>query len=118
MNKKNTTQFTAIYNRFLGKITDDMYVELTPKETLRDLRTILFDALPGFEFPRINLYDFTIEEITKPETEVTDDDFIIGVLWDDVIEPDDREPPLVVVENSRFNSALTTEEINIIALLM
>ena len=95
-----------------------MYVELTPKETLRDLRTILFDALPGFEFPRINLYDFTIEEITKPETEVTDDDFIIGVLWDDVIEPNDREPPLVVVENSRFNSALTTEEINIIALLM
>ena len=24
------TQFSAVYNRFLAKITDDMYVELTP----------------------------------------------------------------------------------------
>jgi hypothetical protein len=31
------TSFTAIYDRFLGKITDDMYVELTPQDTLRDL---------------------------------------------------------------------------------
>ena len=67
-----------------------MYAELTPKETLRDLRSILFDALPGFEFPRVNLYDFTINEIIKPEDQVTDDDFIIGVLWDDTLEPSDH----------------------------
>ena len=30
------TQFTTVYNRFLGKITDDMYLELTPEDTIRD----------------------------------------------------------------------------------
>ncbi|MBQ9657360.1 MAG: hypothetical protein IJV31_01160 [Clostridia bacterium] len=34
---KKTTSFTAVYERFLGKITDDMYVELTPEDTVRDL---------------------------------------------------------------------------------
>jgi hypothetical protein len=54
------TLFTDIYNRFLGKITDDMYVELTPQDTIRDLRNLLINAIPGFEFPRQNLYDYTI----------------------------------------------------------
>jgi hypothetical protein len=26
----NITLFASVYNRFLGKITDDMYMELTP----------------------------------------------------------------------------------------
>ena len=34
---KKTTSFTTVYERFLGKITDDMYVELTPEDTVRDL---------------------------------------------------------------------------------
>ena len=46
------TNFTDVYNRFLGKITDDMYVELTPEDTIKDLRAMLIDALPHFEFPR------------------------------------------------------------------
>jgi hypothetical protein len=54
------TSFVTIYNRFLGKITDDMYVELTPQDTVRDLRNLLIDAIPGFEFPRCNLYDYKI----------------------------------------------------------
>ena len=61
------TPFTTIYNRFLGKITDDMYMELTPQDTLRDLSNILIQSLPAFEFPRFNLYDYTIE--TKSITE-------------------------------------------------
>jgi hypothetical protein len=55
------TPFTDVYNRFLGKITDDMYVELTPQDTIKDLRVMLIDALPGFEFPRCNLYDYNID---------------------------------------------------------
>jgi len=55
------TQFTEIYNRFLGKITDDMYVELTPEDTIKDLRNMLIDAIPGFEFPRKNLGDYHID---------------------------------------------------------
>jgi hypothetical protein len=56
-----TTQFSDVYNRFLGTITDDLYVELTPEDTLRDLQNLLINALPGFEFPRKNLYDYVIQ---------------------------------------------------------
>jgi len=55
------TPFTIIYNSFLGKVTDDMYLEITPEETLRDLQKILLDALPGFEFPRFSLYNYTLQ---------------------------------------------------------
>lgn len=56
------TQFAIIYNRFLGKITDDMYVELTPEDTIRDLRNLILDAIPNFEFPRVNLYNYELRE--------------------------------------------------------
>ena len=113
------TQFTDIYNRFLGKITDDMYVELTPEDTIKDLRNLLNDALPGFEFPRVNLFDYNIDAIIKPEDEVTPDEFIIGILWDNTLDEDDMgKAPLVMVEGSVFAADLTSEEINILAILM
>ena len=115
------TQFTEVYNRFLGKITDDMYVELTPQDTIRDLRNLLIDAIPGFEFPRHNLYDYSIKSEIKFEDEVDKDDFIIGILWDDLSDDDDNnidKPPRLVIENSKFAATLTSEEINILAILM
>lgn len=113
------TNFTDVYNRFLGKITDDMYLELTPQDTIKDLRNLLINALPGFEFPRVNLYDYNILEEIKPEDEVQEDEMIIGLLWDDTIEDDDLgKAPLVVVEKSTFSGDLNSEEINILAILM
>ena len=114
------TQFTEVYNRFLGKITDDMYVELTPQDTIRDLRNLLIDAIPGFEFPRHNLYDYVIETEIKHEDEVLTTDFIIGMLWDDLSDDDNNidKPPRLVIENSKFAATLTSEEINILAILM
>ena len=113
------TQFTEIYNRFLGKITDDMYVELTPEDTIKDLRNLLIDAIPGFEFPRKRLSDYMIDQEIKPEDEVVDGEFIIGLLWDDTIEDDDMgKAPLVLVEKSVFTADLNSEEINILAILM
>lgn len=75
------TQFSEIYDRFFGKITDDMYAEWTKEETEADLLNILLDAIPGFEFPRFPLYDYNTE---------------VG----------------------QFTAHLTSEEINILALLM
>lgn len=109
------TKFSAVYNRFLGQITDDLYLELTPEDTLKDLQNLLINAIPGFEFPRVNLYDYTIEVNEIAETEVTEDDFIIGTVWGDL---NTLEAPNVVVDKSRFNIELSAEEINILALLM
>lgn len=86
------TPFTAVYNRFLDKITDDLYMELTPQDTLRDVQSLLVGIIPNFEFPRVNLYDYTKSEISITKNGVTD--------------------------NSTFNIDLTEEEINILSILM
>jgi hypothetical protein len=75
------TTFEEIYDRFFGKITDDQYMEWSEEDTRKDLKNILMDAIPGFEFPRFPLYDY-------------DSDLEV------------------------FNSPLTSEEVNILALLM
>jgi hypothetical protein len=107
------TQFSAVYNRFLGQITDDLYLELTPEDTIKDLQNILLNALPGFEFPRFNQYDYVIEINEVEESLVTSEDFIIGE-----VEGDSADAPKLLVDKSRFNTELTPEEINILALLM
>lgn len=112
------TPFTEVYNRFLGKITDDMYVELTPQDTIRDLRNMLINAIPGFEFPRCDLYTYTLESEVKGEDEVLASDFIIGMLWNETPDGEDGKPPKVVIEHSNFATELTSEEINILAILM
>ena len=85
------TPFTDVYDRFLGKITDDMYLELTPQDTIRDLQNLLIEAIPGFEFPRKVLTNYTIAVDNSLESPV---------------------------DNSSFDEELSTEEINILAILM
>lgn len=52
-----STPFSAIYDKFLSKITDDMYMEITELETHKLLGELLESAIPWFEFPRVNLVD-------------------------------------------------------------
>lgn len=112
------TPFCKVYNNFLDKITDDMYVELTPEDTAKDMRHLLIESIPGFEFPRQPL-DYTIEVVEIDESEVVDqEDFILGVTWHDLPEDGEEAVPIVLVERSYFHSDLTLEEINILALNM
>lgn len=113
------TPFSAIYNCFLGKITDDMYIELTPQDTIKDLRSLLIASIPGFEFPRVDIETYTIDEVIMDEAQVTENDFVIGVVWNELQTDElDDSTPYVLVEKSSFSSTLTSEEINILALLM
>ena len=111
------TPFATVYNRFLGKITDDMYLELTPEDTIKDLRNLLIDAIPGFEFPRKVLSDYAIDTQIKPESQLSAEDFMIGVVWGDLDDELGVDPD-VFVEASSFNCDLSSEEINILAILM
>ena len=56
------TKFSAIFDCFLEKITDDMYMELTETETQNMLTGLFKNALPHFEFPRVDIYNFNLEE--------------------------------------------------------
>lgn len=58
------TEFSTIYNCFYSKITDDMYMELDKEQTETMTEELFNRALPWFEFPRINIYDFNRENKT------------------------------------------------------
>lgn len=73
------TPFSVIINKFLGKITDDMYMELTYEDTIRDAKQILLDAIPYFEFPRFQLYAFDEEKETY-KINLTDEEINILAL--------------------------------------
>ena len=112
------TLFASVYNRFLGTITEDMYLELTPEDTIRDLQNLLINAIPEFEFPRCNLYDYKIEIAEINEDELLPDDFILGTVWGELSETNESQIPKVIVDRSSFSAELTPEEINILAILM
>ena len=100
------TLFASVYNRFLGKITDDMYMELTPQDTIKDLQNLLIDAIPGFEFPRKSL-EYTILERPISKDSVNIQGFLIENADGDGYE-----------DASSFTVILSSEEINILAILM
>lgn len=103
------TLFASVYNRFLGKITDDMYMELTPQDTLKDLQNLLIDAIPGFEFPRKVLeYNILVEEVSY-DTENVEQGFYIKSTEEGKPGRNDL---------SAFEAELDSEEINILAILM
>ena len=97
-----STPFTDVYDRFFSKITDDMYLELTPEDTIKDLRNLIINAIPGFEFTKKKL-DYHL--FSKISEEIKDNDYIIN--------SETKE-----IEYSEFESDLTSEEINILAILM
>lgn len=111
------TLFSEVYNRFLGKITDDLYMEITPEDTIKDLQNLLINAIPYFEFPRKVLTNYTISIEELEAAEVTDKDFVIGTIWGELPE-DNAEPAKLLVERSYFAEDLTLEEINILAIIM
>lgn len=86
------TSFQTIYDRFMGKITDDMYLDgdkdnvlWNEQDTINDWKNMLQDAIPGFEFPRFRLYTYNNGSYEDSDS---------------------------------FEDDLTSEEINILAILM
>ena len=92
------TAFNEIYNKFKAKITDDMFMELTPGETDSLLKELLLDSLHNFEFPRVNIYDYNEEleeyniSLTTEEQNIIATYMIVGWL----------SQQLASVENTRM----------------
>ena len=62
MQENSITPFSCVYDSFLVKITDDMYMELSKDDTYSMLQELLLNAIPRFEFPRVNLMNYTLGE--------------------------------------------------------
>ena len=104
MYTETTTSFFKIYDSFFSRITDDMYLELTEMDTFKMLQGLLINAIPRFEFPRFNVFDYVEGELVESTYQ--------GV------ESDDVEVPAYLWVGGEFNHVLTTEEINILGLCM
>lgn len=98
MEARTTTPFRYVYDRFLSKVTDDLYLELTEADTYSDLLTILINAIPGFEFPRCPIFDYNIVSYAS--------------------DYGDKQTEGMERERGFFNCVLTAEEIDILADLM
>lgn len=105
MDNLSTTPFSFIYDSFLSKITDDMYMELTELDTYRMLQELLISAIPKFEFPRKDLSLYEEEWLSS-----------IGQYKG--IESNNEEVVAFIYDGGKFNSSLTQEEINILATYM
>lgn len=105
MNITNTTPFSLVYDSFLSKITDDMYMEFTELDTYRMLQELLITAIPKFEFPRVRLDLYECEEFI-------DEGKYTGV------ESDGKEAIAYIYSGGYFNAPLTAEEINILSTYM
>ena len=90
------TSFFEIYCRFLDKITDDMYLELSLEDTLRIIESIFMDSLPEYSYPR----------------------FRIGLYDPDIVTSDALDEEGNPVVTGAFVDTLTNEEKDIIAEIM
>ena len=55
------TLLSTIYDAFFAKITDDMYMELTEPDTHAMVFDLFESALQWFEFPRVDIYNYSAE---------------------------------------------------------
>ena len=99
------TPFSIIYDNFLSKITDDMYMELTELDTYSMLQELLLSAIPKFEFPRIDINNYELLSIEDQ------------ILYNGV-ESDNKEVVCIIYSNGYFYEKLTLEEINILSTYM
>lgn len=105
MSNLETTPFSTIYDSFLSKVTDDMYMELTELDTFRMLQELLLSAIYKFEFPRFDLEDYELE------------DFVDEVTYKGV-ESNNEEVKAFIYVNGHYNVKLTYEEVNILSTYM
>lgn len=101
----NKTPFSCIYDLFLSKIQDDLYLELTELDTHRLLQELLLTAIPKFEFPRKPLDDYETQDVVD-----------VGTY--NGVESDFKDWDLLIYGQGQFNVLLTDEEMNILATYM
>lgn len=92
------TAFSDIYKIFLSKLTDDMYMELTPQDTERLLKELFLNSLHWFEFPRQDIYDYNFESESYNISLTTEEQNIIATYM--VVEWLGQQ--LASIENTRM----------------
>ena len=80
------TAFSKVYNYFYSKVTDDMYMELDVTQTEKLLEELMLNALPWFEFPRVDINSYDLEnkcfnvELSNEEMHIIATYMVVGWL--------------------------------------
>lgn len=99
-----STSFATIYDSFFARVTSNMYMEMTELDTLEQVQDLLLNAIPSFEFPRFDIFDY-------------EEGYLEFGIYKG-IESENNEVPATYWVGGFFNSKLTQEEINILSLSM
>lgn len=105
MQNNTTTPFSNIYDSFLSKLTDDMYMELDELQTHRMLEELLLSAIQKFEFPRFDITDYETSYLDNVDEYSGEDS-------------NGNDAIAYIYNGGKFNVELTQEEINILATYM
>ena len=105
MQNNTTTPFSNIYDSFLSKLTDDMYMELDELQTHRMLEELLLSAIQKFEFPRFDITDYETSYLDNVDEYSGEDS-------------NGNDAIAYIYNGGKFNTELTQEEINILATYM
>lgn len=105
MTNQEYTPFSVIYDSFLSRCTDNMYMEMSEIDTLEQLQNILLNAIPRFKLPRFDIFDYEEGYLDSSGTYKG-------------IESDYEEVPATLWVGGFFCKSLTAEEINILSLAM
>lgn len=105
LSQNTNTSFITIYDSFLARVTSDMYLEFTEEDTFLMLQDLLINGISRFEFPRFDIFDY--EEGSWES---------LGTYQG--VESDGIEVAATGWVGGYFNTALTQEEVNILALNM
>lgn len=55
------TPLKVVFDAFFDQVTDDMYLEMSKEETMKDCKGLLYASLPLYEFPK-QIINITVDE--------------------------------------------------------
>lgn len=107
MTEYNGTSFFKIYCRFLDKITDEMYMELTLEDTLRNIESIFLDSLSEFDFPNFKINSFDRTKITNDAKDSEGNPIVTGAFEDELTN-EEEDLLAEIMLNQWFKRQLAT----------
>ena len=122
-NNKNVTLFCEVYCKFLSKITDEMYLELTYQDTLQILKSMLLSAIVNFKFPKNNIRNYYLAPLNNTNCDSEAFEFFNEkTMQNDFIEYCDCSSILHCTEDlnslDHWLTKLSIDEIEILSLSM
>jgi len=114
--ENNTTPFSAIYDSFFSRVTDDMYMEFNYQDTYDLLQSLLLNSISNFEFPRFDIFDYKLGGLVEISADELNQ--LNNSIQNSSGNGNFNLTTAKQWKGGYFNSKLTLEEINILSLYM